>query len=340
MEGVRIFMKFLRVIKWIAFVVFILSFTLCCVGHGFVLCEMNVLEKKVPEKYTMTEIKNELASYDDVIKNIFGKDEDKKDEAQDDANATPDAPVFFSDEIENANVSDPVVATNSEADATTEEASVPADAEPVVTPEEPAEDPAADAPENTGYSIEGKNDIILHIMKYGTYSAHFGWITDHLDGIMPAIIEFVESFSSSEASAAPASTNALQSSGLKDASINVCMFVAYTALFITFILQLITKKHKTVYGYILMIIGFLFFSVFVLFGYYVFESLYTNFKGLESLDFSYYRFVFISACIFCGLLIGLPIYRCGSRQIANKKLKKFIASLKRRATQRKAKSES
>lgn len=279
-------MKFLRVIKCISFIVFILALALCAVGHGFVLCEMNIFEKDADVKYSMTEIKEELKDYNDVIKGLFSKED--KEESKEENEATASVPN---------------VLISSSADATADEATA-IDATPV----EPAVEPEKEAAPETGYTLEGKNEYIASVMKYGCASAPFGWITNNI-------------------------------AALNGSSINISLFVAYTALILSFILHFISKKEKGFYGYILMLIGFVFFFAIVALGYYFSEfiiSFFTGFLTGEADDWSLYRAAFSIFCFVLGALIGLPIYRCGVRQIANKHMKKLNSGLMRKIEKQRA----
>jgi len=157
--------------------------------------------------------------------------------------------------------------------------------------------------ENTsGYTVEGKNEIIIALMKYGTMSCGFNWITDHIET-------------------------------MKGSEINVCVFVFYAALLVAFILHMISKANKSFYGYLLMIVGFLFYSACILGGYYFSETIITLLKAFSDApgnDWPLYRVAVITVCFVFANLIGLPIYRCGVRQIACKRLKKRIAAYQRK----------
>lgn len=264
MEGVEFTMTFLRVIKWISFVVVILSLALVGVAHGFVFCEMNLFDKDAEVKYMMADVKNAVQDADDVISSLLNKKEDAPEgEAQ--------------------------------------------DAEPVkvdeTTPGE-AIAPVTDTPApSSAYSVEGKNEIIVSVMKYGTFEIEMNWLTKLI--------------------------------GAETFKINLGMLVAYIGLFVAFILNIITKKNKSFYGYVLMFFGYILFAGILALGYYFGAYMIGTFETtLVSEDVILFRTYAIIASFFLATLIGLPYYRLGVRQIANKTYKKRIDNYKKKLQRR------
>lgn len=260
-------MTFLRVIKWISFIVFILAIALTGVAHGFIFNEMGLFAKEVDAKYLMADVKNAVAEQEDFISALFNKEE-KPAEADEDA-----APVRVED------------GTASEA-APIENAS---------------EEPAASA-----YSCEDVNEIIVTIMKYGSYHIEF-------DFINKLSKDFI---------------------GADSVKINLSILVAYIALFVAFILHIITKHNKSFYGYVLMFIGYILFAGIFLIGYYAATILGFLDISMKGDDMQLIRTYTIIGVFAFAALLGLPYYRLGVRQIANKTYKKRIDNYKKKLQRR------
>ena len=267
MEGVEFTMTFLRVLKWISFIVVILSLALAGAAQGFIFYEMNLFDKDDTNNILMSEVKDAVDEADDIISAFLNKDDVKEEKTDESA-----APQLIEE------------STSQEAD----EAIVPTETKPA-----------------SSYSVEGKNEIIVSVMKYGSYQVEFDWLNEALE---------IPSF-----------------------KINLAYLVAYIALFITFVLHIISKQTKTVYGYIFMFIGYILFAGIVLFGYvaaaYYIETIGQVFVG-ELDDFMFYRTCTIIGSFALALFIGLPYYRVGVRQIANKALKKRIDNYKKKLQRR------
>lgn len=254
-------MKALRVLKWLSFVVFILSMVLAIAGHGFVMYEMNIMDDDKADNILMDEIKDALKDAK-PLDNLFGGA--KAEETADEGTAAP---------------------------AETGE-DTPADE---ITPLVPAEnEPAAETKDDSAaYSVEGKNNIIVAVMKYGTMSIELPWLAKLIK---------IDSF-----------------------EIVLTMLIAYVALFITVLFHVISKSYKTFYGLLLMIVGYLFFAVIVAGGYYFANGfLKTIGAALEGDDWTLIRTVLIAMFFALGSLIGLPIYSCGIRQMTIKRLKRRL----------------
>lgn len=264
MEGVEIIMTFLRVIKWISFVVFILAIALTGVAHGFIFNEMGMFDKEDGNKYMLADVRNAVLAEDDIISSFINKEEKPAEEVKD---------------------ADPVLvvdSTESEADPV-EDASVPAAA--------------------SEYSCEDVNEIIVHIMKYGSYQVEFSWFNNLLK---------VESF-----------------------KINLSILIGYIALFIAFVLHIISKKTKSFYGYILMIVGYILYAGLIAVGYYAGAYYIGTFEAtFVAEDIALFRAFTIIAGFALATIVGLPYYRLGVRQIANKTLKKRIDNYKKKLQRR------
>ena len=262
MEGVEFIMTFLRVIKWISFIVFILAIALTGVAHGFIYNEMGLFSKG-EETYLMADVKKAVDEAEDYISSLFNKEEAPAQQGED---ADPQ-PIVDS--------------TESEAAPITDEAS-PADSE---------------------YSLEDVNEIIVNVMKYGSYQVEISWLTKLVKA---------ESF-----------------------KINLSILVGYIALFVAFVLHLITKRTKSAYGYILMIIGFVLYAGFIALGYYAGAYYFDAFKDtLAAYDMVLVRSFTIIAGFVLATFIGVPYYRLGIRQISNKTYKKRIDNYKKKLQRR------
>ncbi len=262
MEGVEFIMTFLRVIKWISFVVFVLAIALTGVAHGFIFNEMGLFCKDAEAKYMLAEVRNAVQAQDDVISSFLNKEEKP---AEKDNEASPTL-----------------------VDSTLSEAA------PIVN---------ETAPAASAYSCEDVNEIIVHVMKYGSYQIEMGWFNKLLK---------VESF-----------------------KINLSILVGYIALFVAFILHIITKRAKSFYGYILMIVGYVLYAGLIALGYYAGAYYIGTFEStFIGDDIALYRAYVIIAGFALATIIGVPYYRLGVRQISNKTLKKRIDNYKKKLQRR------
>ncbi len=148
--------------------------------------------------------------------------------------------------------------------------------------------------EETGYTLDGHSKIEIIAMKLGVSTSPMTWITEPLH--------------------------------IGNTQITLSLFVGYSALLLSFILHIITKRHKTVYGSILMIVGFLFIIGFYAASYYPIDLLLglKNSFVAESNDYQYLTVIAVVAFSLLGALIGIPIYSCGVRQITCRRLKKRL----------------
>lgn len=264
MEGVEITMTFLRVIKWISFVVFILAIALTGVAHGFIFNEMGIFSKDDKAEYLMADVVKAVQAEDDVISSFFNKEEKP---AEEEKEADP-VPVVDSTESEAAPVDEPIA--------------------PAVV---------------TAYSCEDVNEIIVHVMKYGSYQVEINWLPQIPTG--------------------------------DTVRINLSILVGYVALVLAFILHMITKRSKSFYGYILMIVGFILYAGLIALGYYAGAYCITNFETtLVGNDIVFIRACVIIAGFALATIVGVPYYRLGVRQIANKTYKKRIDNYKKKLQRR------
>lgn len=288
-------MKALRVLKWLSFIVFILALSLAIVANGFVICEMNICNKDASDDITMSTIIQELDKVDG-FKLLFGK------EAKEEAN---EEPVEITEQESDVvtEVETPVI---TEEVTETEEPVVTEDAinEKSIEPEIPATEDTDTLTGSSGslenpYSLEGKNNIIVAVMRLGTQTININWISDN---VKITILDYsVES----------------------EFEIAVSMLVAFAALFLAFLLHIISKSHKSFIGIILMIIGYSLFAVIFVTGYFVCSTVIGYFAdSLNSDDWQLYRLIAITSFNFFAGLIGLPIYVCGIQRMTIRRLKK------------------
>ena len=266
MEGVEFTMTFLRVIKWISFVVFILAIALTGVAHGFIFNEMGLFCKDQETKYALADVTAAVFEKQDIISSLFNKEEAP---AENNEDAVP-TPV---------------------ADGTASEAA-------------PIENETAAAPASE-YSADDVNEIIVSVMQYGSYQIEMNWLTKLLKA---------ESF-----------------------KINLSILIGYVALFVAFILHIITKHNKSFYGYILMFFGFILYVGIIALGYYAgacYIGIIADYGTLASYDMHLVRAFVIIVTFLLAAFIGVPYYRLGVRQIANKTYKKRIENYKRKLQRR------
>ena len=278
-------MKVVRVIKWIVFVAFILALALSAVAHGFIYTDLWKVNAAEGESFSFSSFF--LTEQEDTLMQEI-LDELKNTE------------FSFSDLTH-----DPLGKFEAPQSKVVDE--LP-DVEPEVI--EPVDEVIEDGSEsvsdfggdslpeatysssgsNEGYSVLNHCKLVIGVMKAGSKS----------------------------------SDTLLSHVGLKNVSVNLAFFVAMCEAFVAFILHLISKRHKTVYGVILMIIGFLFFFGLTSCGYIISNELLKNKASLESFDWAQIHSAIVIFFTFLGTLIGLPIYSCGIRQMTCKRLRKRL----------------
>ncbi len=280
-------MKVIRVIKWIAFVAFVLAFLFSATATGFIYADL-IKAEKANDSFSlksfvmgdsqseaspmMGELKAALAAADlsfmDVVRHPMQK-YGMKTEA--DTTIVPDA--------------SPTPAADATAPETT-----PADemtTEPTAVPEA-----TVSASGSASYDLTEHSNLVIAVMKYGSVSREMNWLGfANLDKLL----------------------------------INVHYFASLCALIITFLMLIISKPRKTIYGTFLMVLGFLFFLAFSYLGLLTCKATASFSDSLVSTDWSRIKSFIVIVFSFLGLLIGVPIYSCGMRQITNKRLRKKLS---------------
>lgn len=280
-------MKVIRVIKWIAFVAFILAFLFSATATGFIYADLIKTEKdngsfslqsffvgdrESDATSTMGEIKAALSAADlslmDVIRHPMQK-----------YGVTAEADPTV----------EPEVTQTPATDATAPEAT-PA-AEPTTeTTVEPETTAAASG--SAAYDLSKHSNLVTAVMKYGSASCEMNW---------------------------------LRFAKLDKLPINIHYFASLCALIVAFVMLIISKPRKTVYGTILMVLGFLFFLAFSYLGLLTCKLTSSFADSLVSTDWSRIKSFIVIVFSFLGVLIGLPIYSCGMRQITNKRLRRKLS---------------
>ncbi len=288
-------MKVIRVIKWIAFVAFILAFLFSATATGFIYADLIKTEKdngsftlqsflvgdnNSETSSTMSEIKSALAAADlsfmDVIRHPMQKYGMKPEV---DSNVVPMVtPIATPGDVT------PGVDPSAEATMTPETTTMP---ETTITPET-----TMSASGSAAYDLTKHSNLVTAVMKYGSFSCEMNWLRfAHLDKLQ----------------------------------INVPYFASLCALIVAFLMLIISKPRKTVYGTFLMVLGFLFFLLFSYLGLLTCKATASFADSLVSTDWSRIKSFIVIVFSFLGLLIGVPIYSCGMRQITNKRLRRKLS---------------
>lgn len=292
-------MKVVRVLKWIAFVVFILAFALSAVANSLVFSDVVRVTKADKTSSTpllqhillnesddllMGYIQKELAALPFGIDNLRSPTE-----AYSISYEAPTKPV---DEVVPEVVDEEPV---SEPEVPVEEPTDPEDVEWPVSNEEdePLTGSSGSVSYNEAYDVKDHGNLVFGVMKYG--SATF------------------------------AKDSFLNKLGFENVEFNISFFIAMCALVLAFLFHVISKRHKTVYGTILMIVGFLFFCAFVALSVFVNEAVIDLLSVSETTDCARYGYLITVMLTALGILIGLPIYSCGVRQITCKRLRKRLS---------------
>lgn len=115
-------------------------------------------------------------------------------------------------------------------------------------------------------------------------------------------------------------------------TVNTCLVISLGLLFVCFILHCISKNvRKTVWGLILMLVGYVMFMAFTLAGQYAANCSFNLFSSWDQYDQNTIRILLVAAFMAIGFIFGIAYYRCGSRQMVMKALKQEVRKLKRRA---------
>lgn len=280
-------MKVIRVIKWIAFVAFVLAFLFSATATGFIYADLIKTEKdsgsfslqsflvgenKSDASSTMSEIKSALSAADlsfmDVIRHPMQK-----------YGASPAVDTEVEPEVT------PVpVANATEPEATP---AVEPSTEPTVAPEA-----TASASGSAAYDLTAHSNLVTAVMKYGSASCEMNWL----------------SFAK-----------------LDKLQINIHYFASLCALIVAFLMLIISKPRKTVYGTFLMVLGFLFFLAFSYLGLLTCKVTASFADSLVGTDWARIKSFVVIAFSFLGVLVGLPLYSCGMRQITNKRLRRKLS---------------
>ena len=166
----------------------------------------------------------------------------------------------------------------------TETETVVEPAEPTV-PEEPAEEVSA-------YKVEDHANAVIGVMKYGSAEIELKFLNN--------LFKLNEVY-----------------------VVNWCLIVFYGSMFIAFIMHIISKKcRKTFYGILMNIIGFIFFTGSIFVGIFVAAAWSNLFQGFENIDSTLLSFGFVTCGIIHAFLLGLPVYRIGSRSMQTRALKR------------------
>lgn len=280
-------MTILRVLKWFFFIVFILAIALCGVGNYFVCADMGLCTKDDGDNVKMLDIKKALEERD-ALKDLFtfgGEAESPDDEAD----PSPTTAVSGAVSLRPGDSTQPSTPT-----------------EPTVAPDyTPAVSQPDESEPESGYNLDKHGNFVIALMKYGTLSTSIDWL-------LPDSVK-----DTNEADQQSSREEAMKYSG-----VNVALCAAYCSLFLAFLFHLITKRYKTFYGTLLMILGYLLFAAVIAGGYYGCMYAINKFSAtFTSDDYPFYQAMIITCCLALGTLIGLPIYSCGVRQITNRRLK-------------------
>ena len=167
--------------------------------------------------------------------------------------------------------------------------------------EETVEEPATE--EAAAYSVSDHENVIVALMTAGAHDVTI----DPLSNIK-CVTEFI---------------------GEYEFSINLYMLIFFIAITLAFILHLISKKRrKTVYGILLMVLGYIIFLIEFALGYAFATGINVVKDSFEAIPLDAARIYIIAFFTFKALLFGVPYVRCGSRQMHVKYLK---ARLKKKA---------
>lgn len=106
-------------------------------------------------------------------------------------------------------------------------------------------------------------------------------------------------------------------------SMNLWMLISYGLLTLSFILHLISKKHQSFGGVLLMLFGYIIFLLFSAFGIFLANMDYLG-TSFESLDFYSLRIYAFASQAILGAILGLGFYKSGSKSGTIRFLKKRL----------------
>ena len=169
---------------------------------------------------------------------------------------------------------------------TEDKADVPAVVEDAPAPADQAAAPEDEPQDDGEYSVAKHNNIIIGLMKAANAKTELSFMKG------------LERFGESDLT-------------FRDGvfTVNTWIMIAFCGFVLFFLLHLISKKHKTFWGLILMIFGFLIFVCLFFIGYIV-ANLDMNVK-----DVSTWRLYAVGIVGIAGFIFGLGWMRCGARQM-------------------------
>ena len=301
-------MKVVRVLKWICFVVFILAFALSAVANTIVFYDVARVTKadatstapflqhillNESDDLLMDDIQRELSDLPFGLDNLRAPLEayslSYEEPFRPQEVVEPDPQPEFEPTFEGEEIKgeEPV-----EEETGDDDLDWPIDDEIETEPEGETASSGSVA-YDARYDVKDHCNLVFGVMKYGCAS-------------FPA-----DSF--------------LNKLGFENVSFNISFFVSMCALFLAFVFRVISKHFKTVYGTILMILGYLFFAAFVAASVYANNVVNDLLSVSETTDCARYSYLITVVLTALGTLIGLPIYSCGIRQITNKRLRRRLS---------------
>jgi hypothetical protein len=156
--------------------------------------------------------------------------------------------------------------------------------------DEPQDEPADDGE----YSLANHNNIIIGLMKAANAKTELKFMSD---------FDFGEN------------TDLAFRDGRF--TVNTWVMIAFCGFVLFFLLHLISKKHKTLWGLLLMLFGFLIFVCLFAAGYIL-----ANLDIATCKDVSTWRLYTVGCVGLAGFIFGLGWMRCGARQMRCHWLKK------------------
>ncbi|MBR4236615.1 MAG: hypothetical protein IKR85_11240 [Clostridia bacterium] len=193
----------------------------------------------------------------------------------------------------------PLATANAEAETAEAPAENTDEATPSETPANTFIDESKVRPENEAsgeYSISKHSNLVAALMKAGNAKTELKFLNGKN---IPLVDTTCETF-----------------------TVSTWLMISYLCLTFAFILHLISKKcHKTFYGILLMILGYLFFTAVLCCGQVAGNILSKFAESLLGDDLACARIYTIAGFTVFAILFGLPYVRCGSRQMTIKHLK-------------------
>ena len=301
-------MKAVRVIKVIAFVLCLVFTAFAVAGNVMVLC---VYEKHInAEGVSYSGIREDLKNYEFKLSQLTSS-----------AKAEEDAELDIAPAAEVPAEEPAVEEPATEEPATEEPAELPTVVTDILGDVDPEDVVISDGSEDAEpFDFDSYPAWEKAIMKYSTAMLELKFMRD------------VEIFGS----------KMFADNGFY---VNWCLLIAFALLFVAFVLHCISKRlpgcmarsiygrhsagkrmlGKTVYGEILMVVGYLIFLALTGVNMLFVNAAETLFVSLEAYDFAIIRVVAVPVLVILSMIVSLPIYRCGSRQMVGKELKLRLA---------------